>query len=133
MALADAALLALRQIGAIRRLPDLPGKLFRTNDVITSKSAFPLGVPDAAVGTCFYALNLVASSAGGTGTSGRSKLWSLVLAGNAVGGAVASAAYLWEMLARQKRICMYCLVTASATFAIAPLAIAEALHALRET
>jgi uncharacterized membrane protein len=97
MALADAAVIALHQIGTIRRLPDLRGQLFQSNAVTTSKLAFPLGVPDAAIGTVFYALNLVAAAAGGTRGKGRSRFWSWVLAGNAIGGAVAASAFVADV------------------------------------
>ncbi len=132
IALADAALMALHQIGAIQRLPDLPGKMFQANRVTTSKPGFPFGVPDSAIAAVLYSLNLIAASAGGTRRTGRARIWSLLLGGSALGTVLGTAVNLWVMVARQKRICLYCLLAAAMNLAIAPLAVAEAVADLRD-
>jgi len=132
VALADAVVVALRQLGAVSRLPDLPGRVFDANAVTTSRPAFLFGAPDATLMAGLYSINLIAAGAGGSRKAGRHKLWSVVLAGNAIGGAVGAAGYLWNMLARQKRLCVYCLVAISLNFALVPLAVAETLEDLRD-
>src|SRR5688572_20959833 len=93
---------ALRQLGVFRRLPDLPGKLFQANAITTSPAAYPLGVPDAIPAIALYATNIVAASG-----SGRWRRRLLAL--TAIGGAGAAAGYLHEMVVRQRRVCVYCL------------------------
>lgn len=86
LSLLDAALVALRQMGAIGRLPDPPGP-FDSDEVVTASEAYALGAPDAALGAVLHALALVLA---GTGIDrdgrGAARPWSLLL-GGVVGGA----------------------------------------------
>lgn len=122
LAMADAALVTLSQMGVVRRLPDPPLKIFDSHAVTTSKPAYLLGVPDAALATCNYALNLVLASAGGSRRGGRSRVWSSVLLASCVGGAIGAAGYLADMLFDQRRLCGYCLGAIGINFALLPLA-----------
>src|SRR5688572_20874539 len=78
VALADSALVALRQMGVVRHLPDPPGRLFDSDAVTGSRAAYVFGLPDAAIATTAYALNLVAASAART-RPGRRSVWSILL------------------------------------------------------
>ncbi len=43
----------------------------------------------------------------------------------AAGAAAGAAFYLWHMLVREKKLCSYCLGTATASFTLLPLAVPE--------
>jgi uncharacterized membrane protein len=128
LALADAALVALRQMGAVRHLPDLPGRAFDSDAVTGSAAAYVLGAPDAAVACGAFALNLVAASAGGSRRSGRRPRWSWLLLAAVAAESAGAVAYLGDMIFREKRACPYCLVSMALTWAMLPLAAAEALR-----
>ncbi len=124
-AAADAIVVALRQTGVIRRLPEPPGRIWDTNRVVTAPVAYAVGVPDAPIATLAY-LALVGFAARLGGRSPRRRPRSaLGLAAGAGGVAAGAAFYLWHMLAREKRLCPYCLGTAAASFAMLPLALPE--------
>lgn len=121
----DAVVVALRQTGLVRRLPEPPGGIWDTNRVVTSPVAYALGVPDAPVATVTY-LALIAFAARLGSRSARRRPWSaLGLAAGASGAAAGAAFYLWHMLAREKKLCPYCLGTATASFTMLPLALPE--------
>jgi uncharacterized membrane protein len=125
LAAADAIVVALRQTGVIRRLPEPPGRIWDTNRVVTAPVAYALGVPDAPIAAVTY-LALIGFAA----RLGRRPAWrrpysALGLATGALGAAAGAAFYLWDMLAREKRLCPYCLGTATTTFAMLPLAVPE--------
>lgn len=125
VAIVDSALVTLSQMGAVRRLPDPPLKFFDSNAVTHSKPAYLFGLPDAALATCNYTLNLVLASAGGSRRAGRSRAWSALLLANCVGGAIGALGYLADMLFDQKRLCTYCLTAIGINFALVPLALSE--------
>jgi len=125
-AAADAIVVALRQTGVIRRLPEPPGRIWDTNRVVTAPVAYALGVPDAPVAAVTY-LALIGFALRLGGRSARRRPWSaLGLAAGTTGAAAGAAFYLWDMLAREKKLCPYCLGTATATFTMLPLALSEA-------
>jgi uncharacterized membrane protein len=124
LALVDTALVALRQLGAIRHLPDLRLSWIDSNAVTTSVPAYLFGTPDAALAAGSYAFNLIAAGAKG-------KTWPLLLAANALGGAIGAAGYFWNMLTKRKRLCPYCLATIAVNFTLLPLAALELRAALR--
>lgn len=128
----DFAIITLYQTGVLRKLPDPPGRLFDSNKVNASHSAYAMGHPDGTSGATLYALTTVLASFGGTRETGRHPLWDLAMAG-AVGAGVAGAGkYLWDMATKQQRACPYCIVGAGLHFAMLPLALREAREGLRE-
>ncbi len=125
LAAVDAVIVGLRQTGIIRRLPEPPGRIWDTNRVVTAPVAYALGVPDAPVAAVTY-LALIGFAARLGGRSPRRRPWSaLGLAAGTAGAAAGAAFYLWDMLAREKKLCPYCLGTATATMAMVPLALPE--------
>jgi uncharacterized membrane protein len=131
----DFAIISLYQIGVLRRLPDLPGRVFDSNRVNASRHAYATGVPDGALGGMLYATTLALAAAGGDGSTrpanrreGRHIGWDVLLAGATLAGSLAAARYLDDMVRRQQRACPYCLVGAAASFASLALAAGE-LHA----
>ncbi len=57
-AMATLAPVALVQLHIIRDLPDLPGRLFDSKRVVTSKGAYHLGIPDGVLGLASYGVTL---------------------------------------------------------------------------
>jgi uncharacterized membrane protein len=125
LGLVDFSLISLYQLGLIKKLPDLPGKIFDTNMVNASKKAYMMGVPDGPVTLVSYTLNILMAGAGGTEKTGRSKIFDVILAGSVMGGAVGGVYYLNDMIRNQKKACIYCLIGAALNFAMLPLAIKE--------
>lgn len=123
--LVDFAIISLYQVGALRRLPDLPGRIFDSNAVNASRKAFALGLPDGPIGATHYALTLVLAAIGGTWRTGRRPLFAYLLGVSALGGIVAALDYLRDMLFVQKRVCPYCVVGAGLNLALFPLALSE--------
>jgi uncharacterized membrane protein len=108
MGMLDFAIISLYQTGVLKRLPDFPGKLFDSNKVNASRKAYAMGLPDGTTGASLFAITMVLANLGGARALGRAPIWDkLTLA--AVGtGAIAGAEYLFDMLVKQKRICLYC-------------------------
>jgi uncharacterized membrane protein len=124
-AAADAIVVALRQTGLIRRLPEPPGRIWDTNRVVTSPVAYAMGVPDAPMAAAVY-LAMAGFAARLGRRAARRRPWSaLGLAAGSAGAAAGAAFYLWDMLAREKKLCPYCLASAGTTFALLPLALPE--------
>lgn len=124
-AAADALIVALRQTGLIRRLPEPPGRIWDTNRVVTAPVAYALGVPDAPIAALTYVALLVFAARLGARPARRRPYSALGLAAGALGVAAGAAFYLWDMLAREKKLCPYCLGTAAASFTMLPLALPE--------
>jgi uncharacterized membrane protein len=125
VAAADAIVVALRQTGIIRRLPEPPGRIWDTNRVVTAPVAYAMGVPDAPIAAVVY-LSMIGFAARLGRRHARRRPWSaLGLAAGATGAGAGAAFYLWDMLAREKVLCPYCLGTATASFTLLPLAMPE--------
>lgn len=107
---------ALRQMGMIRRLPELPG--FDSESVILSKTAFALGVPDGTLSAASFAVNLPLAAFGGT-----NRPRTLAIAATAKAG-IESAVSLWY-LRQEKARCSYCWTAAAANFAIFALSLTD--------
>jgi len=129
---ADTLLIALRQAGVIRRLPEIPGRLFRSNDVVTSPAAFALGVPDGPVGAAAFALIAALTSRLGAGPPRRRPVATLALLGVNGGVVLAGAHYLRQMLSVQKKLCAYCLVASGLGFTLLSLVASEVAALERE-
>ncbi len=127
---AEFGVIGMRQYGAIRHLPDLPVRGFDSNAVITSRAAYPFGIPDAALAVTGAGAIIALATAGGSQRSGRSPWLDLALgAGVAVGG-LGALIYL-GMMAKQRRACAYCFAGASGFLSLVPLAARGVLAAWR--
>lgn len=130
-AAADALLVGLRQTGVLRRLPDLPLPGFDSNAVVTSRAAYLLGVPDAPVGAITFLLVAVAAARLADAGPGQRRLARLGLAGSTAAAAGGALFYLWDMLAKERRVCPYCLGTAASALALGALAMPDLRDGLR--
>jgi len=121
LGLVDFSLISLFQMGYIEELPDLPGKLFDTKKVNTSKDAVLLGLPDGVVSLGGYTATIILAMAA-TRYKKQSRLLDMALAGVMLGQAAGAAQYLVNMTFVQKKICIYCLAGAAINFtALSPL------------
>ena len=57
-AIASLIPIAFYQFKLIRHLPDPPGSLFDSEGITTTKTAFPFGIPDSALGLLSYGTTL---------------------------------------------------------------------------
>jgi uncharacterized membrane protein len=127
---AMAAVTAL-QTGIVRHLPDPPLRGFDSDRVNTSKTAYPFGVPDGTLSLLAFATNIPLAALGGA-NRGRKKPWiPLIAAGKALVEAAVAGWYFYQMPAREKAWCGYCITGAAASMAVAVLTIPEAVAAIR--
>jgi len=110
--LADFSLISLLQLGYFKNLPDIPGKVFNTKKVNTSKDAVMLGMPDGVISLGAYAATMLLATAG-TRFKKRSRLFDLALGGIVLGQAIGAVQYLYKMAFVQKKICIYCVTGAA--------------------
>ncbi len=112
----DFSLISLLQLGYFKNLPDLPGKVFDSKKVNTSKDAVILGMPDGVISLGAYvAIMFLATAA--TRFKKRSRLLDLALGAVVLGQAAGAAQYLYKMAFVQKKVCIYCVAGAAINFA----------------
>ncbi len=124
VALADSIPVTLRQLGVIGRLPDVPWRGFDANKVTTSREAYPFGIPDGGPACALFAteLALVAARRRAELRPRRKKWIDRALVACIAGGAVAATYYLYQLIAVEKRACVYCLTALAANYAMVPFA-----------
>ena len=118
--LIDAALMALKQFGAIKKLPDPPIKGFDSDAVVSSNAAYVFGTPDASLGAISYAATLALN-----GWLRPSRAWKILFGASVLGGALGAAGYAYDMIAREKKACAFCIPALLINFSLLPLAIGE--------
>lgn len=114
--LVDFSMISLFQLGYIRKLPDLPGKLFDSKQVNSSKDAVLFGIPDGVISLCMYAGTLLLATAASR-KSKYSGFLDFLLGGIIIGQAAGGAYYLYNMATVQKKVCLYCVAGAVINFA----------------
>ena len=109
---------ALFQLRLLKKLPDPPGPIFNSPKIVTSKAAFPFGIPDGLLGVGSYGATLALLAAAGTAAGAPGRRLELALKAKLlVDGSMAG----WNM-AKQWRcfrsICSWCTAAAAATGAM---------------
>lgn len=117
LGLIDFSLISLLQMGYIKKLPDLPGKLFDTEKVNTSKDAVIMGLPDGVIALGAYTLTMILAVAGMRLKKKRSRYADLALGAVVAGQAAGAANYLRKMAFVQKKVCLYCVAGAAINIA----------------
>ena len=121
---------SLLQTGILKHLPDPPLPGFDSDRVNLSDTAFKFGVPDGPLGILSAAAN-IPLAAFGTADRAHTHPWvPLLAAGKAAIDAATAGWYFYQMPAREKAWCGYCIVGAIANWAIFVLALPEAGRAL---
>ena len=130
-AMVPMGVVALYQMGIIEHVPEPPLPDLDGDEVDAAPEAYAmLSTPDAVLGLASYALTLGLAAMGGEARSAQRPWIPLALAAKVafdVFGAVKLNAEGWR---EHRAFCLWCLLSAAATFATAPLVVPEARAAL---
>jgi uncharacterized membrane protein len=128
--MASMAAVSLLQTGVVKHLPDPPLPCFCSDKVNLSEAAFPLGIPDGTLGLLSFAANLPLAAWGPADRAERMPCLPVVATAKSVVDMVVSGWYFYQMPAREKAWCGYCIVSAVANLGILVLALPEGRRAL---
>src|SRR5207249_3711246 len=117
------------QTGIIKHLPDPPLKSFNSDKVNLSNTAFKMGVPDGTLSLASLAANIPIASFGSTNRVRKHPWIPIFAAAKAAIEAVAAGWYFYQMPAREKAWCGYCITGALVNFGILALTLPEAFKA----
>src|SRR5439155_15911003 len=132
LASASMGIIALYQTGLIKHLPEPPLPRLDADKVDASAEAYEkLATPDAILGLGSYSATMALAAMGGKDRLEEMPWVPLALAAK-VAFDVANAAKLSvDQWTKHKAFCFWCLLAATATFAMVPLVIPEAIAAAR--
>jgi uncharacterized membrane protein len=119
----------LFQTGIVKHLPDPPLPGFDSDQVNSSDTAYALGVPDGALSLASLAANIPLAAVGGADRTEKMPLVPLAAAAKASVEAAVAGWYFYQMPAKEKKWCGYCIVGAAANVGIAALSLMEAKRA----
>ncbi|MGH9620090.1 MAG: vitamin K epoxide reductase family protein [Bryobacteraceae bacterium] len=128
--MASMAAVTLLQTGMISHLPDPPVDGFDSDRVNSSETAYKLGAPDGALSLASLAANIPIASLGGEERVNKMPLVPLAAAAKAGIEAAVAGWYFYQMPAKQKAWCGYCIAGMSATLGVFLLTLPEAVKAL---
>lgn len=110
-AMATLAPVALVQLHIVKDLPDLPGRWFDSKQVVTSKGAYRLGIPDGLLGLASYGVTLALLLE----ATPERPLMRRLLGGKLALDATMAIRNVRKQVTEHKRICSWCMGTAVAT------------------
>lgn len=119
LGLVDFSIISLYQTGVIKKLPDIPLPIFDSNKVNAAQDAYRFGAPDGPISAVAYAATMVLASAGGSEKAERSPAFDVALGAVVAGNAAGAVYYLYNMIFKQKKICLYCVTGAAINIASA--------------
>lgn len=127
------SVIALYQTGVIKHLPNPPLPKFDAEKVNSSAEGYSrFDTPDAVLALGSYSATLALAAMGGKARA-RTRRWApLALAAKAAFDAYQGVRLTLDQKLRQKAYCLGCLIVATASFAMLPLALPEARAALRQ-
>lgn len=126
------AAVSLLQTGIVRHLPDPPSDAFDSDRVNSSDTAYRFGVPDGTYALASLAANVPLAALGGQDRARRQPWIPIAAAVKATIEAAAASWYFYQMPAKEKAWCGYCVTGALANVAIAALTWPEARRAMAE-
>ena len=129
--MASMAAVSLLQTGIVRHLPDPPVPGFDSDRVNTSEAAYQFGVPDGTVSLASMALNVPLAALGGVARAQTMPWVPLLSTAKAVAEAIGAGYYFYQMPAKEKAWCGYCIAGAIASFAVLKYSLPEAREAWR--
>ncbi len=121
----------LLQTGVVKHLPDPPVGNFHSDRVNLSEEAYKFGVPDGTMAMLSLAGNLVLAAFGGKDRAREQPWVPVAAAAKAAVDAALAGWYFYQMPAKEKAWCPYCITGALANFGILLKTIPEALRALK--
>jgi hypothetical protein len=123
LAAAPLGVVALWQLGIIRKLPEPPLKSFDAAKVNGAPQAYDkFAMPDAILGIGSLAATMALAGMGGPR---RARLLTLAMAGKVVLDTLVAGKLTLDQARKYHAFCAYCLLSASATAAMVPFAVAE--------
>jgi uncharacterized membrane protein len=128
--IASMTAVTLLQTGIIKHLPDPPVGNFDSDRVNSSDTAYRFGLPDGPISLASLALNIPIAAFGGAERARKYPWLSIFAAGKAVAEALAASWYFYQMPAKEKAWCGYCISGALANIAVAAFTIPEARQAI---
>ncbi len=127
--IASMGAVSLLQTGIVQHLPDPPFDGFDSDKVNSSDTAYALGTPDGTLSLAGLALNLPLAGFVGVARSEHTPYVSLAAAAKSGIEAVAAGWYFYQMPAKEKKWCAYCIAGAVANATIFALILPEAIKA----
>jgi uncharacterized membrane protein len=124
------AVISLFQTGIVHHLPDLPLESFDSEKVMSSDPAYMWGNADATMAMTTAAANLPIASFGGVDRAKTVPAIPLLATAKAAVDAASAGWYFYQMAAKQKRWCIYCITTAATFAGIFALTLPEAVSAI---
>jgi uncharacterized membrane protein len=128
--MASMAAVTLLQTGIVKQLPDIPLDSFDTKKVNSSDTAYALGAPDGTLSLATLGANIPLAAFGGENRAEQLPIIPVVAATKAAVEAVAAGWYFYQMPAKEKKWCPYCIAGAFANVAIFALTVPEAKRAI---
>ncbi len=119
----------LFQTGIIEHLPDPPVNGFDSDKVNSSDTAYALGVPDGTLSLASLAANIPVAAFGGENRASEMPLVLIAAAAKSAVEAVVAGWYFYQMPAKEKAWCGYCIAGAVVNVGIAALTLPEAKQA----
>jgi uncharacterized membrane protein len=129
--IASMAAVTLLQTGIVKHLADPPVGNFNSDKVNSSDTAYRFGLPDGSVSLATLAANVPLAAFGGEDRARKYPWVPIVAAIKAGAEAVAAAWYFYQMPAKEKAWCPYCITGALANIGIFGFTIPEALKGFR--
>lgn len=118
LGIVDFSIISLYQLGYIRNLPDLPGKIFNADKVNASDEALMTGIPDGVISLAYIQPILLWLLPVFGWVKKEVYLFTRSLLGAAtLDQATAAVHYLFNMVSVQKKVCLYCVTEAIINFA----------------
>ena len=119
----------LLQTGVVKHLPDPPLCGFDSDKVNCSERASIFGVPDGPVSLAGFAANLPLAVIGSANRAAEQPLIPIAAAAKAGVEAAVAAWYFYQMPAKEKAWCAYCIAGAVASIGVFALSLPEARRA----
>ena len=99
--------IVLRQVAVVRHLPDPPGEVWDSDEIVMSKTAHPFGIPDGVLGLGSYAV-----------TAGLIASGSSLVRAKLVCDAGAAGFNVVRQVVEFRQVCSWCMVVAACTGAM---------------
>ena len=132
-ATASMGVVALYQLGILKRLPDPPLPRFDSERVTSSGKAYSLlETPDSVLAIGSYAATMGLAAIGAPDRARTRPLLPMAMAAKVGIDAAVGLTYAYGEWSKNRRLCFWCLVASAAAVAAVPLAVPEARAALRE-
>lgn len=124
------AVVTLLQTGIVKHLPDPPSESFDSDKVNSSDLAYQLGAPDGSLSLAGLAVNIPLAGFGGADRVRTQPYVPITAAIKSGLEALAASWYFYQMPAKEKKWCAYCIAGAVANIGVFALTLPEAIKAV---